>query len=38
MRLTNYFIKKKVQSLASGAAGRKLEFYALDDAGHILGL
>ena len=36
MRLTNYFIKKKVQSLASGAAGRKHEFYALEDAGHIL--
>ena len=28
MRLTNYFIKKKVQSLASGAAGRKHEFCA----------
>ena len=36
MRLTNYFIKKKVQSLASGAAGRKHEFCALEDAGHIL--
>ena len=30
MRLTNYFIKKKVQSLASGAAGRKHEFCALE--------
>ena len=36
MRLTNYFIKKKVQSLASGAAGRKHEFCALEDADHIL--
>ena len=36
MRLTTYFIKKKVQSLASGAAGRKHEFCALEDAGHIL--
>ena len=29
MRLTNYFIKKKVQYLASGAAGRNHEFCAL---------
>lgn len=36
MRLTNYFIKKKVQSLASGAASRKHEFCTLEDAGHIL--
>ena len=36
MRLTNYFLKKKVQSLASGAAGRKHEFCALEDASHIL--
>ena len=36
MRLTNYFIKKKVQSLASGAANRKHEFCTLEDAGHIL--
>ena len=36
MRLTNYFIKKKVQSLAFGAAGRKHEFCALEDADHIL--
>ena len=36
MRLTNYFIKKKVQSLASEAASRKHEFCTLEDAGHIL--
>lgn len=36
MRLTNYFIKKKVQSLASGAANRKHEFCTLEDANHIL--
>lgn len=36
MKLTNYFIKKKVRSLASQAAGRKHEFRALGDAGHIL--
>lgn len=36
MRLTNYFIKKKVQSLAFGAASRKHGFCSLEDAGHIL--
>lgn len=36
MRLTNYWIKKKVQSLASGAASRKHEYRALEDAARIL--
>lgn len=36
MKLTNYFIKKKVRSLASRAAGRRHEFCALGDARHIL--
>lgn len=36
MRLTDYFIKKKVQSLASGAANRKHAFCTLEEASHIL--
>lgn len=36
MRLTNYLIKKKVQSLAAGAAGRKHESCTLEEAGHVL--
>ena len=36
MRLTDYFIKKKVQSLAFGAACRKHESRALEDVSHIL--
>lgn len=36
MKLTNYFIKKKIRSLASGAAGRKHGCCALGDAVHIL--
>lgn len=36
MRLTNYFIKKKVQSVAIDASNRKHESCALEDAHHIL--
>lgn len=36
MKLTNYFIKKKVQQLASGIRLRKHEFCTLEDAKHIL--
>jgi hypothetical protein len=36
MILTNYFIKKKVQHLASGTLSRKHEFCTLEDAKHIL--
>ena len=36
MRLTNYFIKKKVQSLASDAANRRHEFCTLEDARRVL--
>lgn len=36
MKLTNYFIKKKVQSLASKAANRKHESCSLENAATIL--
>lgn len=36
MKLTKYFIRKKVQHLAPKALSRKHEFCALDDANHIL--
>lgn len=36
MKLTNYFIKKKVQHLASGTQSRHREFCTLEDARHIL--
>lgn len=36
MKLTNYFIRKKVQTLASGVSARPHEFCPLEDAKHIL--